>query len=173
MARLRLEKVGMLFWLAGCAAAPPPCPEPPEPEPAVGLLEPGPDLPRAMAQALVSAGHTCAPSDADPAVQICDRDVAGRATLVLVYADGVAHLASHYRRKPDKTCAEAVPVLNQLNLAVDAVKLVCVEDRVTFVTSMLVPENGLSERSFTEHSERFQGQIKLLLSEGKLLPLLE
>lgn len=173
MATVRVETVGALLWMSGCAVTPPPCPQPTQPAPVAGLLEPGPEMAGAMARALVSAGHTCAPSEADPAVQICDRDVPGRATLVLVYADGVAHLASHYRRKPDKSCADAVPIINQLNLAVDGVKLVCVEDRVTFVTSFLVPENGLSERSFTEHTERFQGQIKLLLREGKLLPMLE
>jgi len=126
-----------------------------------------------MARALARAGHECAPSGADAAVQICDRDVAGRATVVLVYAAPMAHAASHYRRKPDTTCAEAVPVINRLNLAVDGVKLVCVEDRVTFVTSFLVPANGLSPASFVEHTERFQGQIKLLLREGDLLPMLE
>lgn len=165
--------MGVLLWLVGCGAAPPPCPEPEPAAPTPDVIPPRGEVAAAMAAALVESGHACAPSGADAGVQICDRDVAGRATLVVVYAEPMAHLASHYRRKPDASCADAVPVINQLNLAVDGVKLVCVEDRVTFVTSLLVPDNGIGRRSFVAHVERFQAQIKLLLREGDLLPMLE
>jgi hypothetical protein len=126
-----------------------------------------------MAEALNRAGHACKPSEADPGVFVCDKDQAGRATVVVIFAKPMAHFASHYRRKPGTHCGQAVPILNQLNLAVDGVKVVCVEDRITFVTSFLVPDNGISETAVADHTQRFQGQIQLLLREGALLPMLE
>ncbi|MEM9875803.1 MAG: hypothetical protein AAF928_12970 [Myxococcota bacterium] len=141
--------------------------------PFTDLIRPLGDVPAAVADALTTAGHACAASETERAVQICDAGRPGRATFAVVYDTEMVYFTSHYRRRETFPCADVVPLLNQLNVAVDGLKLVCVDDRVTFVTSFIVPDNGISPGSVAAHARRFQGQIQVLLREGGLARMLE
>lgn len=171
---MRGASILVAISLGGCAAPPPPeiAPCPPPPDVATADIHPSKDVLAAGAEALVAADHVCATSPSDPGVQLCDQGRSGYAAFALAYQGPRLFMVSHFARKEGVSCEQTVGVINALNVKADALKIVCDEARITFVSDVYVGQVGIAAEALQEEVRRFQGVIQLALREATLRSML-
>lgn len=162
--------------LVGCTepaprVAPAPCPDAAA---ADGAPKAGAEPPASsVVEALTAAGHACRASDEDEAVTVCRATAPGLVPFVVVSSPPMVLFASYFRPRPGVGCDALAPVLNDLNAKADAIKLVCDGERVSFVTTFVLPERGFTRDEVADQARRFQGLIQLMLREEPLRERLE
>lgn len=126
-----------------------------------------------MRAALGAEGYRCAASADDEGVTVCDPEAPGLVPFVVVESPPMALFAAYFKHRSEVTCAEIAPVLNELNAKADAIKLVCDGERISFVTSFVLPSRGFTRDEIGAEARRFQGLIQLMLREASLRETLE
>lgn len=163
--------------LLACGATPPPptptgapaadCPS--DASPADAIRASDDNVLHELMDAVAATGSKCADYEEEPNVIVCDRDASTTPTLIITYREPHAFFLSHYVRKDDKSCEDMLPKLNELNVGIDVMKLICNQDRVTFFSSFVVPTHGLSPKDVQEHAAGFRKTIALVLRTSGLL----
>jgi hypothetical protein len=115
----------------------------------------------------------CKRMEGEKGVGACDVEKEGVPSLVLVYGVPVLFVLSHFLRKPDVKCEQILPKLNEINGAVDRLKVVCIDNRVTFMTALLVPTNGLAPRDIQEGATWFRQSVQMVLGTSGLVEALQ
>ena len=118
--------------------------------------------------ALEASGHDCEDPVGEHGVMICDRKTAGVPTFVVLYLKPQLFLASNYYRKNNTSCADVLPKLNELNVGLDGLKVVCAKNRITFTSSTVVPSYGLSPEDVQAQAASFRRTVQLVISTSGL-----
>ena len=167
--------------LAGCTPASSPCPPGGTAEDAesndIGeagdAQKPASSDSPSVPAALVEAGHRCEASKDDAAVTVCEPGTPGLVPFVVVQSPPMVLFAAYFKHRPAIACAEIAPLLNELNAKADDIKLVCEGERVSFVTSFVLPSRGFSRDEIADLARRYQALIQLMLREDALRAALE
>lgn len=131
-----------------------------------GELPPDAEVVRTVMETLNRRGSTCAFSDEEPGIGLCDADVDGVVPLVIFYRASRLYFVSHFLRRPDVTCEQAAPILNDINRRFDDITVLCGQ-HITFRTSTTLTRCGLSEEEdVAGWALQFRTSVQTILRAG-------
>lgn len=140
----------------GGTATPAQTPEGPAPAPTAALSADDDGVIEKLTTMLDAAKLECGPSLTDPEVGVCAADKETVPATHYTYSKPAVFFVSHLRRRDDGPCDKLLPTVNDVNASVERVKVICLENRLTLTSMLVVPTGGLSQEDVQEFAKTFR-----------------